>query len=129
MWYTMEKTQNGHDLSDRLIRSICSWHSYGVYEESEDIDDLIDMGADVNRMHGTILPLHCTCMVSDEESLLTLIKRGARVSFKKCLSIDIYLKNTCSYQILNLKYIWFLFVYVDICLAMQYFISIIQTLS
>lgn len=93
MWYTMEKTQNGHDLSDRLIRSICSWHSYGVYEESEDIDDLIDMGADVNRMHGTILPLHCTCMVSDEESLLTLIKRGARVSFKKCLSIDIYLKN------------------------------------
>lgn len=129
MWYTMEKTQNGHDLSDRLIRSICSWHSYGVYEESEDIDDLIDMGADVNRMHGTILPLHCTCMVSDEESLLTLIKRGARVSFKKCLSIDIYLKNTCSYQILNLKYIWFLFVYVDTCLAMQYFISIIQTLS
>lgn len=128
MWYTMEKTQNGHDLSDRLIRSICSWHSYGVYEESEDIDDLIDMGADVNRMHGTILPLHCTCMVSDEESLLTLIKRGARVSFKKCLSIDKYLKNTCSYQILNLKYIWFLFVYVDICLAMQYFISIIQTL-
>lgn len=93
MWYTMEKTQNGHDLSDRLIRSICSWHSYGVYDESEDIDDLIDMGADVNRMHGTILPLHCTCMVSDEESLLTLIKRGARVSFKKCLSIDIYLKN------------------------------------
>lgn len=93
MWYTMEKTQNGHDLSDRLIRSICSWHSYGVYDESEDIDDLIDMGADVNRMHGTILPLHCTCMVSDEESLLTLIKRGARVSFKKCLSIDKYLKN------------------------------------
>lgn len=92
MWYTMEKTQNGHDLSDRLIRSICSWHSYGVYDESEDIDDLIDMGADVNRMHGTILPLHCTCMVSDEESLLTLIKRGARVSFKKCLSIDIYLR-------------------------------------
>lgn len=129
MWYTMEKTQNGHDLSDRLIRSICSWHSYGVYEESEDIDDLIDMGADVNRMHGTILPLHCTCMVSDEESLLTLIKRGARVSFKKCLSIDIYLKNVHAHQILNLKYIWFLFVYVDICLAMQYFISIIQTLS
>lgn len=89
----MEKTQNGHDLSDRLIRSICSWHSYGVYEESEDIDDLIDMGADVNRMHGTILPLHCTCMVSDEENLLTLIKRGARVSCKKCLFIDIYLNN------------------------------------
>lgn len=82
MWYTMEKTQNGHDLSDRLIRSICSWHSYGVYDESEDIDDLIDMGADVNRMHGTILPLHCTCMVSDEESLLTLIKRGARVNLQ-----------------------------------------------
>ena len=80
MWYTMEKTQNGHDLSDRLIRSICSWHSYGVYEDSEDIEELIDLGADVNRQHGTILPLHCACMVSDEESLLTLIKRGARVS-------------------------------------------------
>lgn len=98
MWYIMEKIQNGYDLSDRFIRSICSWYSYGVYDELEDIDDLIDMGVDVNRMYGIILFFYCICMVSDEESLFILIKRGVRVfSFKKCFFINIYFKNEYVY--------------------------------
>lgn len=68
-----------------------------MYEELEDIDDLIDMGVDVNRMYGIIFFFYCICMVSDEESLFILIKRGVRVSFKKCFFIDIYLKNVYVY--------------------------------
>lgn len=50
-----------------------------MYDELEDIDDLIDMGVDVNRMYGIIFFFYCICMVSDEESLFILIKRGVRV--------------------------------------------------
>ncbi|XP_061186619.1 ankyrin repeat and SOCS box protein 8-like [Saccostrea echinata] len=82
MWYIMEKTQMVLDLSDRLIRSISSWHSYGVYEDSESIEELIDLGADVNRLHGTVLPLHCACMVSDVDSLLILIRNGANINLQ-----------------------------------------------
>ncbi|CAG2197447.1 ASB8 [Mytilus edulis] len=41
------------------------WRMNKIY----DIEDLIDAGADVNRLHGTLLPLHCACMVSDNETL------------------------------------------------------------
>ncbi|XP_062581283.1 ankyrin repeat and SOCS box protein 8-like [Saccostrea cucullata] len=82
MWYIMEKTQTMLDLSERLIRSISSWHSYGVYEDSESIEELINLGADVNHLHGTVLPLHCACMVSDVESLLILIRNGANINLQ-----------------------------------------------
>lgn len=36
-------------------------------------------GADVNRLHGTLLPLHCACMVSDSYIVRLLLRKGAKV--------------------------------------------------
>ena len=33
----------------------------------------------MNRLHGTLLPLHCACMVSDSYILRLLLQKGARV--------------------------------------------------
>lgn len=79
MWYMMENVQNSYDLSDRLIRAINNWQAFSVADE-DDIEDLIDKGADVNRLHGTLLPLHCSCMVSDSYTLRLLIQKGAKVN-------------------------------------------------
>jgi hypothetical protein len=40
---------------------------------------LILTGADVNRLHGTLLPLQCACMVSDSLVLRLLLRKGAKV--------------------------------------------------
>ncbi len=40
---------------------------------------VIFQGADVNQIHGTLLPLHCACMVGDSYSLDLLLQRGAEV--------------------------------------------------
>lgn len=37
-------------------------------------------GADVNRMHGTLKPLHCACMVADADCVELLLEKGAEVS-------------------------------------------------
>ncbi|XP_063411852.1 ankyrin repeat and SOCS box protein 8-like [Mytilus trossulus] len=78
MWYAMENEQNMYALSERLIRAISNWHL--CVPSVDDIEDLIDAGADVNRLHGTLLPLHCACMVSDNETLKLLLDKGARVN-------------------------------------------------
>lgn len=97
-----------------------------MYDELEDIDDLIDMGVDVNRMYGIIFFFYCICMVSDEESLFILIKRGVRVSFKKCFFIDIYLRmymfilNFYRYYI---DFIIVLVIYVCLFVMVKLFIS------
>ena len=44
-------------------------------------------GADVNRLHGTLLPLHCACMVSDSLILRLLLRKGAKVCLSVCLFI------------------------------------------
>lgn len=36
-------------------------------------------GADVNRMHGTLKPLHCACMVADTDCVELLLEKGAEV--------------------------------------------------
>lgn len=36
-------------------------------------------GADVNRMHGTLKPLHCACMVADADCVELLLEKGAEV--------------------------------------------------
>lgn len=36
-------------------------------------------GADVNRMHGTLKPLHCACMVADVDCVELLLEKGAEV--------------------------------------------------
>uniref|UniRef100_A0A0B6Z561 SOCS box domain-containing protein n=1 Tax=Arion vulgaris TaxID=1028688 RepID=A0A0B6Z561_9EUPU len=77
MWFVMEQAQEKHRLSDRLIRAISSWPLTDIDED--DIDALIESGADVNHRHGTLLPLHCACMVGDSDILRLLLKKGARV--------------------------------------------------
>ncbi|XP_052812290.1 ankyrin repeat and SOCS box protein 8-like [Mya arenaria] len=79
MWYRMANEQRMYDLSERLIRSINCWQSFGSTDD-DDVEQLIERGADVNRQHGTLLPLHCACMVSDSYILRLLISKGARVN-------------------------------------------------
>lgn len=38
-------------------------------------------GADVNRMHGTLKPLHCACMVADADCVELLLEKGAEVCY------------------------------------------------
>ncbi|KAH3747829.1 hypothetical protein DPMN_182261 [Dreissena polymorpha] len=75
----MANEQRMFDLSERLIRSINCCSSFGCYED-DDVENLIENGADVNRQHGTLLPLHCASMVSDSYVLRLLLKKGARVN-------------------------------------------------
>ncbi|RUS89022.1 hypothetical protein EGW08_003193 [Elysia chlorotica] len=63
-------------LSDRLIRAISHWQ---LTDKDDDIEELIDAGADINRVHGTLLPLHCACMVGDSEVVTLLLEKGAKV--------------------------------------------------
>lgn len=85
MWYLMENAQRSYTLSERLLRAIGMNHE-GTHRESEDIEDLIRQGADVNQSHGTFLPLHCACIVGDASSVSVLLKWGANVSV--CMSIS-----------------------------------------
>ncbi|XP_076452460.1 ankyrin repeat and SOCS box protein 8-like [Babylonia areolata] len=78
MWFVMESAQTSYELSDRLIRAISDLRTFSVVDD--DIEQLIDAGADVNRLHGTLLPLHCACMVSDVYCLQLLIEKGAQVN-------------------------------------------------
>ncbi|KAK3599024.1 hypothetical protein CHS0354_012506 [Potamilus streckersoni] len=77
MWYVMENEQHSYQLSDRLIRAISNWQAFSSPDE-DDVEELISKGADVNRLHGTLLPLHCACMVSDSYCLRLLLQKGAR---------------------------------------------------
>ncbi len=83
MWYAMSNIQQSYNLSDRLIRAISDWHT--VAGDNDDIEALLDEGADVNRQHGTLLPLHTACMVSDSYCLQLLVERGAQV----CIALSI----------------------------------------
>jgi len=42
MWYRMANEQRMYDLSDRLIRSINSWQSFGSMDD--DVEELIEQG-------------------------------------------------------------------------------------
>lgn len=77
MWLRMANEQRLFDLSDRLIRAISNWQAFG---NDDDVENLIEQGADVNRQHGTLLPLHCACMVSDNYNLQMLIRKGAKIN-------------------------------------------------
>ncbi|GFR69863.1 ankyrin repeat and SOCS box protein 8-like [Elysia marginata] len=77
MYYVMEKAQERHRLSDRLIRAISHWQ---LSDSDDDIEGLIQAGADINRIHGTLLPLHCACMVGDRDVLQLLLRKGATVN-------------------------------------------------
>ncbi|XP_021354123.1 ankyrin repeat and SOCS box protein 8-like isoform X1 [Mizuhopecten yessoensis] len=79
MWYTMANAQMSYQLSERLIRAISNWQTFTTTPD-KDIEDLINQGADVNRLHGTLLPLHCACMVTDMDTLKLLLEKGARVN-------------------------------------------------
>ena len=77
MWFVMETAQNTYELSDRLIRAISNLRTFSTV--TDDIEQLIDAGADVNRIHGTLLPLHCACMVNDAYCIQLLLEKGALV--------------------------------------------------
>ncbi|KAL5006120.1 hypothetical protein ScPMuIL_017278 [Solemya velum] len=75
----MANVQSSYELSERLIQAISHWHTFAGTED-DDVEELIRAGADVNKLHGTLLPLHCACMVSDGDSLQLLLQNGARVN-------------------------------------------------
>ncbi len=37
----------------------------------------------MNRMHGTLKPLHCACMVADADCVELLLEKGAEVQRNK----------------------------------------------
>lgn len=76
MWYILENVQQSYDLSDRLIRSISRWQ---LDDGNDSVEDLLAQGADVNKLHGTLLPLHCACMTGDAEVVEMLLQHGAQV--------------------------------------------------
>lgn len=106
MWYIMQSIQSKYSLSERLIRTIAAIRSF-PHDNVEDlirkvgllifqsdfkliispsvisyIDIIISCmpkGADVNRMHGTLKPLHCACMVADADCVELLLEKGAEV--------------------------------------------------
>ncbi|XP_066287913.1 ankyrin repeat and SOCS box protein 8-like [Branchiostoma lanceolatum] len=78
MWYIMENTQTCYELNERLIHVICDWEIC----TKDDVEDLINKGADINCVHGTLRPLHCACMVSDARCAEMLLERGADVNSK-----------------------------------------------
>jgi hypothetical protein len=86
MWFVMESAQTNYDLSDRLIRAISNLRTFSTV--NDDIEQLIDAGADVNRLHGTLLPLQCACMVSDAYCLQYLLEKGALVSMVHVMSVS-----------------------------------------
>lgn len=47
-------------------------------------------GADVNRMHGTLKPLHCACMVADVDCVELLLEKGAEVRHRRQLKHSIF---------------------------------------
>ena len=73
----MESAQTNYELSDRLIRAISNLRTFSTV--NDDIEQLLESGADVNRLHGTLLPLQCACMVSDAYCLQLLLEKGAMV--------------------------------------------------
>lgn len=103
MWYIMQSIQSKYSLSERLIRTIAAIRSF----PHDNVEDLIrkvgasvspprlttelkvshcyvfissvPQGADVNRMHGTLKPLHCACMVADADCVELLLEKGAEV--------------------------------------------------
>lgn len=106
MWYIMQSIQSKYSLSERLIRTIAAIRSFphdnvedlirkvglltfsptlnknSVVLSSHNIDIIISCmpkGADVNRMHGTLKPLHCACMVADADCVELLLEKGAEV--------------------------------------------------
>lgn len=44
---------------------------------------MLSQGADVNRMHGTLKPLHCACMVADNDCVELLLEKGAEVRHRR----------------------------------------------
>ncbi|XP_077997142.1 ankyrin repeat and SOCS box protein 8-like [Glandiceps talaboti] len=76
MWYAMARLQQSYSLQERLIRTIADWRAHST----DDVEDLLNDGADVNGASGTLLPLHCACMVKDSTVLKLLLQRGALVN-------------------------------------------------
>ncbi|XP_070570365.1 ankyrin repeat and SOCS box protein 8-like [Ptychodera flava] len=76
MWYVMARLQQSYSLQERLIRTIADWRAYST----DDVEELLDEGADINGASGTLLPLHCACMVCDSNVLKLLLDRGATVN-------------------------------------------------
>ncbi|KPP76041.1 ankyrin repeat and SOCS box protein 8-like [Scleropages formosus] len=72
----MSSIQSKYSLSERLIRTIAAIRSF----PHDNVEDLIRRGADVNRMHGTLKPLHCACMVADADCVELLLEKGAEVN-------------------------------------------------
>lgn len=75
-WYRLAMAQNEYELSDRLIRAITGWTKY----PEDNIESLLEEGADVNKEHGTLLPLQTACNTGDIEIVKLLLDHGADVN-------------------------------------------------
>ncbi|KAK7112414.1 ankyrin repeat and SOCS box protein 8-like [Littorina saxatilis] len=78
MWFVMESAQTSYEQSERLIRTISNLRTFST--ANDDVEQLLDAGADVNGLHGTLLPLQCACMVNDQYCIQLLLERGALVN-------------------------------------------------
>ena len=45
------------------------------------VESVLADGVDVNRVHGTLLPLHCACMAGDVDNVKLILDHGAEVIF------------------------------------------------
>lgn len=68
--------QHHFTLSDRLIRAVSGW----TLSPKDSVESVLAEGADVNQMHGTLLPLHCACMTGDDYYVKLFLDHGAEVN-------------------------------------------------
>lgn len=71
----LSRMQQSHTLLDHLIRTISNWDIF----PQEEVSNLLAAGAEVNRIHGTLLPLHCAAMMGHSECVQLLLNHGAQV--------------------------------------------------
>ncbi|XP_063955317.1 ankyrin repeat and SOCS box protein 8-like [Lytechinus pictus] len=76
MYHCFAMAQHRFTLSDRLIRAISGW----TLSPKDSVESVLAEGADVNQLHGTLLPLHCACMTGEDDYVKLLLDHGAEVN-------------------------------------------------
>ncbi|XP_071484530.1 ankyrin repeat and SOCS box protein 8-like [Diadema antillarum] len=80
--------QHDYRLSERLIRAISGW----MINPKDTVESVLEEGADVNRPHGTLLPLQCSCMRGDVDIVKLILEHGGEVN-----AVDGYSRTALHY--------------------------------
>lgn len=75
-YHCVAMAQHCFNQSDRLIRAISGW----TLAPKDTVESVLAEGVDVNRIHGTLLPLHCACMSGDPDCVKLILDHGAEVN-------------------------------------------------